>query len=315
MRIFKYLILLVLQFTFIFYIGCNKNSTESKPQDIPPDGSGGDVIAYCYQPLQNGIHQIYSINADGSPNKKLIEATIGLNHHDWSPNGQQIACVGYIGSNNSTWSIHIFNVDGTNLTRLTSQTSVWDSEPAWSPDGTQIAFTRIYPNQNNREELWIMDATGSNPLYIGIEGFAAKWSSDGTTFIYSSNSTGNYEIYTCRIDGTDIQQLTNTIINEWFPIWSPNDSLIAFNAYPSGDYSSSEIYIMNANGVNLRRLTNNNVSDGYPRFSPDGSLISFTRDLSNQQWEVFIMNIDSTNLRRVTNSPTGITAINAVWKP
>ena len=97
--------------------------------------------------------------------------------------------------------------------------------------------------------------------------------------------------------------------------WSQDDSLIAYNAYPSGDYSSSEIYVMDANGTNISRLTNNNVSDGYPRFSPDGSLISFTRDLSNQQWEVFIMNIDGTDVRRVTNSPSGITVINAVWRP
>ena len=80
-------------------------------------------------------------------------------------------------------------------------------------------------------------------------------------------------------------------------------------------FSSSEIYVMNANGTNIRRLTNNNVSDSYPRWSPDGSFISFTMDLSNQQWEVFIMNVDGTNIRRVTNSPSGVTAINAVWRP
>ncbi|MCD4731218.1 MAG: hypothetical protein K8R74_11485 [Bacteroidales bacterium] len=190
-----------------------------------------------------------------------------------------------------------------------------DTEPAWSPDGSQIAFTKMYPNENNREELWIMNSDGSNSLYIGVEGFAAKWSSDGTKFIYSSKNTGNYEIYTCRIDGTDVQQITNTTINEWFPILSPNDSLIAFNAYATGDYSSSELYLMEANGSNLTRLTNNMGSDGYPRFSPDSSLLSFTRDLSNQQWEVFIMNIDGSNIRQVTDSPAGITAINAVWQP
>ncbi len=214
----------------------------------------------------------------------------------------------------NTWSIHVFNIDGTGLTRLTNTSNVMDSEPAWSPDGTQIAFTRLSQNFV-REELWIMNSDGSNQHYIGVEGFAAKWSSDGSRFIYSSKTTGNYEIYTCQINGTDIQQLTNTVVDEWFPVWSPDDSLIAYNAYRSGDFSSSEIYIMNANGTNIRRLTNNNVSDSYPRWSPDGSFISFTMDLSNQQWEVFIMNMDGTNVRRVTNSPSGITAINAVWRP
>ena len=30
-----------------------------------------------------------------------------------------------------------------------------------------------------KEELWIMNSDGSNQHYIGIEGFAAKWSSNG----------------------------------------------------------------------------------------------------------------------------------------
>jgi TolB protein len=287
--------------------GCSDSSTGPEP--------GGEIIAYCYQPLQDGIHQIYSINIDGSENRKMIESTTGLNHHDWSPNGQQMACVGYMGSDFSTWSIHVFNVDGTNLTRLTNEADVWDTEPVWPPDGSEIAFTRMYPDQSDRSELWIMDSDGGNPHYIGVEGFAAKWSSDGTRFVYSARSSGNYEIFTCRTDGTDLHQLTSTEIDEFFPTWSPDDSLIAYNAYPSGDYDSSEIYIMDADGENVTRLTANDVSDGYPRFSPDGSRISFTRDLSSQQWEIFVMNIDGTDVRRVTNSPSGITAINAVWKP
>ena len=301
----------------IICLGCSDNSTEpeTEQQVIPLDGRGGGVIFYCYQPLQNGIHQIYGINLDGSGNKKIMNASIGLNHHDVSPDGTRFVCVGYMDAGFNTWSIHTFNSDGSGLTRLTTTSNVEDSEPSWSPDGTQIAFTRIYPNQNNREELWLMDANGSNVSYIGIEGFAPKWSSDGTKFIHSSKITGNYEIYTCQINGTDVQQLTNTIINEWFPVWSPDDSLIAYNAYPSGDYSSSEIYVMDANGTNFSRLTNNSVSDGYPRFSPDGSLISFVHDLSNQQWEVFIMNVNGTDVRRITNSSSGITAINPVWRP
>jgi Tol biopolymer transport system component len=299
----------------IIYCGCSENSTNPESEEIPLDGRGGGVIAYCYQPMQNGIHQIFAINADGSENKKLIESTIGLNHHDWSPDGQKIACVGYIGTNNSTWSIHVFDTDGTNIIRLTSQSDIWDSEPAWSPDGTQIAFTRMYPNQNLREELWVMDANGGNQSYIGIQGFAAKWSSDGTRFIYSPKVSGNYEIYTCQVSGTDIQQITNTTINEWFPIWSPNDSLIAFNAYPTGDYRLSELYIMEADGNNRVKLSNNTGSDGYPRFSPDGTMLSYTHDLLNQQWEIFIMNIDGSNIRRVTESPADVTAINAVWRP
>lgn len=321
MKLIKYIVIPVI--LILSLIACKKNTTEPKSQVIPLDGRGGGVIAYCYQPISgsNTKKEIFAINADGTGTKRLIDATIQLNHHDWSPDGEKLACVGYLGTNNSTWSIHVFNADGTNFTRLTTASNVFDSEPAWSPDGSQIAFTRIYPNQNFKNELWAMDADGSNQYFLGVEGFGAKWSPDGHKFIYTN--VGDWgpaglkgsDIFTCDIDGTDIQQITNTSGDEWYPIWSPDGNFIAFGYSSDGSYENNELYIMNSDITGRLQLTNNNVYDGYPRFSPGVSLISFTRDLSNQQWEIFKMNIDGSNVRRVTNSPSGITAINAVWKP
>ena len=48
--------------------------------------------------------------------------------------------------------------------------------------------------------------------------------------------------------------------------------------------------------------------------SPDGLLIAFDTG-PDTEWEVWIINADGTNLRQVTDSPSGVTAINPVWKP
>lgn len=316
MKFSTFLVYLIISYCFVI-IACS--STSSEPQVvIPLDGRGGGVIAYTYQ--GGPMHQIYVINADGSGNKKMIEASIGLNHHDWSPDGQKFACVGYIGTGFNTWSIHVFNADGTGLTRLTNKGNVMDSEPAWSPDGTQIAFTRLYENFV-REELWLMNSDGSNQHYIGVEGFAAKWSSDGNSFIYSSKISGNYEIYTCNTDGSNIQKITNSSFDETFPIYSPDGTQIAycasFGAYNTpGNSSTYEIYTMNSDGTNISKVTNNIVMDFYPRWSPDGTLIAFVSDRHETgRMEVYIMSADGSNAHRVTNSPAGITAINPVWRP
>jgi TolB protein len=287
-------------------------------------GSGGGVIAYCYQPLTgSSLHQIYAINLDGSDNRRLIEAPVGLNHHDWSPDGQKIAAVGY--ATPSTWSIYVFDVDGGDLTRLTNTPGVWDSEPAWSPDGTRIAFTRIYPDQDDRQEVWVMNADGSEQRWIGVEGFAAKWAPDGSRFIYTSNRSGNYEIYTAKIDGTDEQQVTSTSANESFPTWSPDGGQIAYCA-STGEWNTVEntdtyeLYVMDADGTHVRQLTDNAAYDGNPRWSPDGApgggFIVFSSDRAETgHWEVYVMNADGSNVRRVTNTPSNATAINPVWRP
>jgi TolB protein len=282
--------------------------TNTSGPDPTPSGRGGGVIAYCYQPVTRGNtkKEIHAINADGSDDVRMIDTDLSLNHHDWSPDAQKLAAVGY--ASETTWSIYVFDADGSNLTRLTSTSDVWDGDPAWSPDGARIVFTRVYPDQDNREEIWLMNSDGSDQHWIGVEGGSAKWSPDGTRFIYHALKSDNYDIYTCNTDGTDEQQLTSAPSGEIMPVYSPDGSRIAFTRV--GDDSSDGVCIMDSDGTNIRRLTDG----GAPKWSPDGSLIAFHSGPFGE-WEVYIIDSDGTDVRQVTKSPAGITAINPVWRP
>lgn len=272
-----------------------------------------NLIAYCYQPA-SGLHSIYTINTDGTDNKRITNSSIGLNHHNWSPDGRRLACVGYINMS-TTWSIHVVNEDGSGLVRLTTTSNVWDSEPVWSPDGTQIAFTRVYPFEGSRCELWIMDANGSNQHYIGLPGFGAKWSPDGTRFVYSTGLPGvDAEIFTCQINGTDVRQLTDTAGGSYNPAWSPDGSKIVFVSDRAGP--NADIYTMKWDGSEVTRLTSTTSQHYGPKFSPDGSLLAFIADVSaSQHWEVYIMNADGADVRRVTTTAGANTSINPDWRP
>jgi WD40 repeat protein len=308
---------------FLFLIAgslsvCTENAADRSTDEVSE--APQYVIAYCYQPQKNDVHQIFTIHDDGSNDRKVIDAPIGLNHHDCSANGKKYVAVGYVGADFSTWSIHTFDADGENLVRLTTEEGVWDTEPAWSPDGDRIAITRIHPKENRREELWVMNADGSDQHNIGVEGFAAKWSPDGMRLIYASKRPDKYDIYTCAVDGTDERQLTDTEADESFPVYSPDGSRIAFCA-STGEYNTPEniktleIYTMNPDGTGLLQLTDNECFDGYPRWSPDGSRFAFSSDRHEAfRWEVYVMNTDGTDVRRVTHSPPDVTSINPVWK-
>jgi TolB protein len=291
-------------------MACQKETTEPEP---PEPIVAGDIAYYYYPGTPNGIGSIYTINVDGSQNRQLFSTTIACNHHDWSPDGTRMAVTGY-----SPDSIYVVNIDGTQLTRLTTMAGVTDTEPAWSPDGQRIAFTRFHDTVSNSiesAELWIMNADGGNQQNIGINGAFANWSPDGTHLIYIAKAADNLDIFACLVDGTQIQRLTATSRNENSPIWSHNGRKIAFSAANESD-GTEEIFIMNADGTGLIQLTHNACNDGAPRWSVDDSQILFSADLSAPDHsEVYLMNVDGSNIRQVTHTQAPAISNMPVWRP
>ena len=159
-----------------------------------------------------------------------------------------------------------------------------------------------------------MNADGTDLHWIGLLGFAAKWSSDGTRFIYASGEYGGgSNIMSCNIDGTGVQTIYSTSATETTPEWSPDGGEIVFTSDADGDH---EVYLMNSDGSNVRQLTHNTGDDYAPRWSSDGSLIAFVADDSgDEHWEVHVIDSDGSNLRRITTTRTPATSINPVWRP
>lgn len=88
----KVLVILILMVT-IFQ--CKKDP-QPENELVPLDGRGGGIIAYCLQPPSgSSSYKLFAMNTDGIGIKQLITASLGLNHHDWSPDGGRIVAVGY----------------------------------------------------------------------------------------------------------------------------------------------------------------------------------------------------------------------------
>ncbi len=88
---------------------------------------------------------------------------------------------------------------------------------------------------------------------------------------FSSNRTGNYDIYTMNADGSDVTRLTSAPEEDLHPAWSPDGKKIAFFRY-----QSQTLYVMNADGTGQTSLDVWTL-DGEPSWTPDGSRIAYTR--------------------------------------
>lgn len=97
-------------------------------------------------------------------------------------------------------------------------------EVAWSPDGARVAFVlceRLKNGDLKRIGLATVPESGGAPTLI-VEGevYHPNWSPDGQQLVFAMGKPGDRQIYTVRIDGTDLKQRTQS--GDYItPKWSP----------------------------------------------------------------------------------------------
>jgi TolB protein len=126
----------------------------------------------------------------------------------------------------------------------------------------------------------------------------------------------SYDIFTARMDGSDLKQLTSAPGYDAEATISTDGRKIVFTSMRDGDL---DIYTMDASGKRVRRLTSELGYDGGPFFSRDGRQIVYRayhpqtpeqvarykqklaeNVIEPSVFEIWVMNADGTNKRQVT---------------
>ncbi|RTR27452.1 amidohydrolase family protein [Shewanella atlantica] len=116
----------------------------------------------------------------------------------------------------------------------------WQMQPVYSPDGKYIAFTS---DEDGGDNIWIMEADGSNPRAVTEETF----------------------------------RLLNS------PAWSPDSQYLVARKHYTGSRSlgAGEVWmyhVAGGEGVKLTKRPNEQKDLGEPAYSPDGRYIYFSQD-------------------------------------
>ena len=115
---------------------------------------------------------------------------------------------------------------------------------------------------------------------------------------FSSNESGNYELYLVDANGKNRIQLTNNSGDDLDPTWSPDGKSLAFLSNRDGNF---EIYSISMNGSNEVRLTNTASDEFDPVWSPSGLKIAFSSAVDGNL-EVYSINANGSGQTNLTQN-------------
>jgi Tol biopolymer transport system component len=144
-------------------------------------------------------------------------------------------------------------------------------------------------NQTGRDRLFVF-SDGVVTAFPGtMDGDSDPQSAHGRVVFSSYRvSETNSEIYSAKLDGSDLVRLTNNSALDVQPSLSPDGTSVVFVRFQNG---LSRLWTMDADGSNATALSTGSDSDvpeSLPRFSPDGHTILFnsSRTGTSQLWQM-----------------------------
>jgi Tol biopolymer transport system component len=206
---------------------------------------------------------VYQVGADGSGQKNLTNAPSDDGSSSYSlANTSTFAFASNRTNNQYDIYLTTLGPDGqtTELTRLTTNPAT-DGSPAISPDGRRITFVS---DCDGDEDIYLMRLAPEGPKNVPVKltkntrpdpngpphmyDFEPDWSPDGTQIVFTSDRSGNMEIYRMKAS----------------PEGSKNRP-VNLSKSPSS-YDSSATW--SPDGAGQINLTNDPGSDFYPAWQP-----------------------------------------------
>ncbi|MGI9044356.1 MAG: DPP IV N-terminal domain-containing protein [Gemmatimonadaceae bacterium] len=229
--------------------------------------------------------------------------------HRWSPDGRWIAFSSDRGGQTDVW---IAPSTGGPAMRVTNDPAI-ESWIRWSRDGQTLFFH----TQNAAAGLDLLSLdTGTRRNLLSWPSYSTDGvdlSPDGRTAVFTSNRSGNPDIWTVPTAGGEPVPLATGPGDDVMPRYSPDGKWIVFQSNRSG---SEDIWLQSVSGGEPVQLTSLISREIDPVWSPDGSMIAFLSSFENSavsRLDLWVVDAKGGNPRRL--SKLAGAAKSAVWAP
>jgi Tol biopolymer transport system component len=274
-----------------------------------PAGTNGLISFTRFEPA---LHQdiVYTINPNGTGERQLL---VGGESGQWSPDGTRIALV------RDCCGERILNPDDGSYTDLPTfypDLGLFLGCSVWSSDGARLACEGSGDDPSAGGVYTIRSSDGGDVRRVtsgADDDYPGDYSPNGKriVFLRSSFDSGLAALYTVKLDGSDLRQITPTsrLLDFTGGSWSPQGNDILFSAKQS-EGQRSAVFVVHADGSGLQQIpipscgTTSGCHE--PVWSPDGKKIAFTMFLPQTgQTDLYTVSADGTGLYQVTHAGLG----------
>jgi Tol biopolymer transport system component len=274
------------------------------PAAAKPPGVNGKIVTSVV-----GDAQVYTVDPDGT-DQQLV--AVDTEPGQWSPDGSLISLFD-----------RLLNPDNGSVIDLNLSAQYPDLFlpcGVWSPDGARLACEGGFIDPSLQGVYTVRSSDGGDLQQVtsdpGGDDCPRDYSPNGKRLVFSRADATTYALYTVKLDGSGLRQITPPGMNFNFcnGSWSPQGNEILFSAHvPDWQYAST-IWVVHSDGSGLRQIpvpgcgglfsSLTFIGCSTPNWSPDGTKIVFSRlAAATGQRDLYTVNADGSGLFQVTHTP------------
>lgn len=231
------------------------------PDAMQPNWSPhGHRIAYWAVDESSRARDLWTVSVtDGSRVRLTNDPALDWNPI-WAPSGRYLYFLSNRNGTMNAWRVGVEEETGQvrGSPELMTMPTAAVGHLSIAASGQSFAFSTA-TSESSLHRLRFDPDSESNigapvPLIAGTRNWRSPaLSFDGTMVAFTSAYPSNEDLWTVRIDGTGLTQLTNDAAFDRAPRWSPDGKQIVFFSDREG---SQQVWVINADGSALHRVSN-----------------------------------------------------------